>query len=69
MNYAIASNGVTGFGQSHTGRGITMVNFGSGSSSEVAVFSRVDKMNIHGGLMAAAWVLLLPMGSLTARHR
>ena len=69
MNYAAAGNGVTGFGQPHTTRGIAVVNLGSGAAAAGATLSRTEKMNIHGGLMSAAWVLLLPLGSLTARHR
>ena len=58
-----------GFGQSHPIRGVMSLNLATGQAAEVAVFSRTAKMNIHGALMSIAWVLLLPLGSLVARHR
>lgn len=69
MVYAAASDGVTEFGASHTHRGAFSVDLLTGAATEIPVYSRKDKMVIHGALMAVAWVLLLPLGSLMARHR
>ena len=69
MIYAVAGSGVTGFGNPHTLRGAFSINMATGQSTILAVFSTVDLMNLHGILMSVAWVLLLPLGSLIARHR
>jgi hypothetical protein len=49
--------------------GAFTVNLATGAAAETALFSRADKMNIHGALMSVAWVLLLPLGMLAAKHR
>ena len=69
MVYAAASDGVIDFGSLHTYRGAFSLNLLTGAATEIPVYSRKDKMNIHGALMAVAWVLLLPLGALMARHR
>ena len=45
------------------------INLATGAASTTELPTKVDKMNIHGALMAVAWILLLPLGSLVARHR
>ena len=45
------------------------INLATGAASTTELATKVDKMNIHGALMAVAWILLLPLGSLVARHR
>jgi len=69
MIWAAAGDGVVGFGNPHDGRGVVTINFATGNSQEAAVFSLKDKVNVHGALMSVAWVLLLPVGTLFARHR
>ena len=69
MVYAAASDGVTEFGVAHTNDGAFSLNLLTGAAIEIPVYSREDKMVVHGALMAVAWVLLLPLGSLMARHR
>ena len=69
MIYAVADDGVTTFGAPHTYDGAFSIDLKTGEAAEIPVYSREDKMNIHGALMAVAWVLLLPLGSLIARHR
>ena len=69
MVYAAASNGVTEFGVAHTYDGAFSLNLLTGAAIEIPVYSREDKMVVHGALMAVAWVLLLPLGALMARHR
>ena len=63
------ANGVTDLGSPHPYTGSFSVNLGTGAAVTTLPPTRVDKMNIHGALMAVAWVLLLPLGSLIARHR
>jgi len=67
--WAVAAAGVTDVMTQHTGRGSVLINLATGSSEEQDVFSLKDKVNIHGALMTVAWVLLLPLGTLFARHR
>ena len=69
MIYAVAEDGVTAFGAPHEYDGAFSIDLTTGEAVEIPVYSREDKMNIHGAMMAVAWVLLLPLGSLIARHR
>jgi hypothetical protein len=69
MIYAAAANGVTQFGYPHPVRGAFTLDLTSGQSQQIAVFSRKNEMNIHGALMSVAWALLLPQGTLMARHK
>jgi len=69
MIYAVADDGVAAFGAPHALEGAFNINLVTGIAADGPTFNRLDKMNIHGALMAVAWVLLLPFGSLIARHR
>jgi autotransporter-associated beta strand protein len=69
MIYAAAGDGVTDLGAPHTYSGSFSINLGTGGAAIVDTPNKINKMNIHGVLMAVAWVLLLPLGSLIARHR
>ena len=53
----------------YVSQGALSINLATGAATTVELPTKVDKMNIHGALMAVAWVLLLPLGSLAARHR
>ena len=69
MIYAVAANGVTDLGAQHTYSGGLSINLATGEAATIELPSKITKMNIHGALMAVAWILLLPLGSLIARHR
>ena len=69
MIYAAAGDGVTDLGAPHIYSGSFSINLGTGGAAIVDTPNKINKMNIHGVLMAVAWVLLLPLGSLIARHR
>ena len=67
--YAAASNGVTDFGSPHLYRGAFSINLGTGVAVTTELPTRLNQMIIHGALMSAAWVLLLPLGILAVRHK
>ena len=67
--YAAATDGITDFGSPHLYSGSFSVNLGTGAAVTTELPSRISKLNIHGALMSVAWVLLLPLGTLAARHR
>ncbi|KXZ53286.1 hypothetical protein GPECTOR_7g1180 [Gonium pectorale] len=49
--------------------GAGLIDLRSGASTSVAISNRNGAIVAHGVLMAAAWVLLLPLGAMTPAHR
>ena len=69
MVYAAATDGVTDLSAPHLFSGGFTINLGTGAAVTTELPNKISKMRIHGALMAVAWVFLLPLGSLIARHR
>ncbi len=69
MSFAAADNGVTDFSSPHLYRGSFSINLATGAVAIIDPFDRKSVMIVHGALMATAWMLLLPLGTLLARHK
>lgn len=67
--WAAASDGVTDLSAVHEGRGALTLNLATGAASDVGAYNRICFVFVHAALMAAAWAVLLPLGTLAARHR
>eukprot|EP00798_Chlamydomonas_sp_ICE-L_P021420 gene21420-28384_t len=68
MGWAIGQNGQIDY-EVHVRQGGIVMNLGSGSAEETSTSNREKAINIHGILMAVAWIFLLPLGSIIPRHR
>ncbi|KAG1680198.1 hypothetical protein FOA52_000312 [Chlamydomonas sp. UWO 241] len=67
--YAAAGNGVTEFGFPHHTKGSLQVDLLTGSTEPVSTFDREAMMRTHASLMLAAWIGLIPVAVIAARHR
>lgn len=68
--WAAAQGGVSGdFGQSHMYRGAFTINLATGSGSVIQGVDKNAIMVLHGALMVAGWIFLLPLGTLFAKHK
>lgn len=55
--------------EQHDYSGSFDLNLGSGSLTVTTDDTKLQRMWVHGALMTVAWVGLLPLGALVARHK
>jgi len=66
--YAV-SPGQYSFGVQHRTDGALRISLGTGGAALVEQPDKRQKLYVHAALMTVAWVFLLPLGALVARHR
>lgn len=57
------------FAAEHEWHGSFDLNLATGAATVTTANVKLQRMNVHGALMTVAWVGLLPLGTLMARHR